>query len=132
MKLRARLKWGNLIKRDRLKFGEAFQKGCLRKFCSKKILQQLQKFSTNTKLSLWLDGERPAAQPFSGKVPLQLHGIPTPNIHLQVLKNYQNSVKSLFYKNKNQRKSVTTPIWAELGLSDAKFNVFTSLRTQYL
>ncbi len=55
MKLRAQLKWGNLIKRDRLKFGEAFQKGWPGKFCSKNILQRLQKFSTNAKLSLWLD-----------------------------------------------------------------------------
>jgi len=44
----------------------------------------------NAKLSLWLDGERPAntciCLAFSGKVPMQLRSIPTPKIHLQVLK----------------------------------------------
>jgi hypothetical protein len=53
IEIRSMIKMGNLINMDRLQFGEAFQKGWLRKFLQSNILQWLLKFNTNAKLSIY-------------------------------------------------------------------------------
>jgi hypothetical protein len=53
-----------------------------------------------------LDETRPAniciPPSFLGNTPVQVHGIPSPKIHLQEKK--QNLVKSLFYKKKIEKE----------------------------
>jgi len=50
MKLGAWLKWGILIKKNRLNFGEAFRKGGQGSFCSEMFYKWLRKFNTNAKI----------------------------------------------------------------------------------
>jgi hypothetical protein len=82
--------------------------------------------------TIWVDGARPANTwiplSFLGNMAAWWQGISTSMISLQVLKNYQTLVKSLFIiknKNKNQRKSLTNSLLARASLSKPKFDIFT-------
>ncbi len=57
-------------------------------------------------------------------MPTQPHGLPTPKIHLQVLKIAKLSEITFLYIE--MEKSLTNSLFATVSLPNVKFDVFTS------